>query len=45
MIMTEKEKNLADKYLECRDKKEALVFAKIPKLQHQMKYWNIALKL
>ena len=25
--MTEKEKNLADKYLECRDKKEALVFA------------------
>lgn len=27
MIMTEKEKNLADKYLECRDKKEALVFA------------------
>lgn len=27
MIMTEKEKKLADKYLECRDKKEALVFA------------------
>ncbi len=27
MIMTEKQKNLADKYLECRDKKEALVFA------------------
>lgn len=25
--MTEKEKILADKYLECRDKKEALVFA------------------
>ena len=25
--MTEKEKNLEDKYLECRDKKEALVFA------------------
>ena len=25
--MTEKEKNLADKYLECRDKREALVFA------------------
>ena len=25
--MTEKEKNLADKYLECIDKKEALVFA------------------
>ena len=25
--MTEKEKNLADKYLECRDKKKALVFA------------------
>ena len=25
--MTEQEKNLADKYLECRDKKEALVFA------------------
>ena len=25
--MTKKEKNLADKYLECRDKKEALVFA------------------
>ena len=25
--MTEKEKNLADKHLECRDKKEALVFA------------------
>ena len=25
--MTEKEKNLANKYLECRDKKEALVFA------------------